>query len=181
MEKYLSVTEYANINHKDVGNVRRLLLANRLEGTKVGKQWLIKEGTPYPKDSRIKNEQYLNIRKIRAFYSKKELVGFLKEMSARLMFLYKEDLKAIVIYGSYARGTETIDSDIDIALMITSSIKERRNLMIEIVSEYELLIGKTISAIEIEENKYSKWEDIMPFYKNIKKEGIVLWKTISIT
>ena len=48
--------------------------------------------------------------------------------------------------------------------------------MIEIVSEYELLIGKTISAIEIEDNKYSKWEDIMPFYRNIKKEGIILWK-----
>ena len=176
MEKYLSVTEYANINHKDVGNIRRLLLTNRIEGTKVGKQWMIKEGTPYPKDSRVKDGRYLNIRRIRTFYSKKELAGILKEMSARLMLLYKEDLKAVVIYGSYARGTETIDSDIDIALMVRQTIKERRNLMIEIVSEYELLIGKTISAIEIEESKYDKWEDVVPFYRNVKKEGIVLWK-----
>lgn len=176
MEKYLSVTEYANINNKDVGNVRRLLLTNRLKGTKVGNQWMIKEGTPYPKDNRIKSGQYLNIRKIRAFYSKKELADVLKEMSMRLTHLYKEDLKAVVIYGSYARGTETIDSDIDVALMINKTIKERRNLMVEIVSEYELLIGKTISVIEIEENKYHKWEDIMPFYKNVKREGIILWK-----
>ncbi len=176
MEKYLSVTQYASINHKDVGNVRRLLLNKRLEGTKVGNQWVIKEGTPYPQDTRIKNGQYLNIRKIRAFYSKKELSSLLKEMSARLKFLYKKDLKAVVVYGSYARGTQTEDSDIDVALMITSSIKERRNLMVAIVSEYELLIGKTISAIEIEEDKYNKWKDVMPFYKNVRKEGIVLWK-----
>ena len=170
------MSQYAKLVNKDVGNIRRMLLTNRLKGTKIGSRWVISSDTPYPSDSRIKNRKYINARNIRALYSKKELVSLLKDMCSRLEYLYKEDLKAIVIYGSYARNQETSDSDIDIALMVKESNKERRNLMVAIVSEYELIIGKTISAIEIEEYRYDKWKDIMPFYKNIKKEGIVLWK-----
>ena len=176
MKQLLSVSQYASIVNKDVGNIRRMLLSNRLKGRKIGSRWVIDSNTPYPKDSRVKNGEYINIRNIRALYSKKELMSLLKEMCARLEYLYKDDLKAIIIYGSYARNEETDDSDIDIALMVSSSIKKRRNLMVTIVGEYELLIGKTISAIEIEEEQYNEWNNTMPFYKNLKKEGIILWK-----
>ena len=81
-----------------------------------------------------------------------------------------------MIYGSYARGTETNDSDIDIALFINKQNKKRRNRMIEIVSEYELMSGKVISVIEINNQEYEEWKQTMPFYRNIQKEGIILWK-----
>jgi hypothetical protein len=32
------------------------------------------------------------------------------------------------------------------------------------------------SVIDIDIDKFSTWETAMPFYQNVKKEGIVLWK-----
>lgn len=41
----------------------------------------------------------------------------------------------------------------------------------------ELINGlTTIFNEDIEKNMLNKWGDVLPFYKNIKEEGIVLWK-----
>ena len=48
--------------------------------------------------------------------------------------------------------------------------------MIDAVSKYELVTGKVISAIEIDYKQFNTWKDSMPFYKNIQREGITLWK-----
>lgn len=35
---------------------------------------------------------------------------------------------------------------------------------------------RVFSIIDIKESSIQKWGDILPFYKNVKEEGIVLWK-----
>lgn len=47
--------------------------------------------------------------------------------------------------------------------------------MIECVSERELECDRVLSVVDIEMDKYDLWKDTLPFYKNIEKEGIVLW------
>ena len=61
--KYLSVSEFAERTGKDVGNIRRLILAGRIPAVKIGKQWAIPEGTEYPADARVKSGAYRNWRK----------------------------------------------------------------------------------------------------------------------
>jgi hypothetical protein len=39
-----------------------------------------------------------------------------------------------------------------------------------------LKYDKVFSVIDIDIDKFSTWETAMPFYRNVKKEGIVLWK-----
>lgn len=63
MAEYLSVTEYAQLVGKDTGGIRRLIAAGRLPAVKVGKQWCIEAGTPYPEDRRVKSGAYKNWRK----------------------------------------------------------------------------------------------------------------------
>lgn len=176
MEEYLSVTQYALKNQKDVGNVRRLLLSGRLPGMKVGNQWIIKKDTPYPLDNRIKEGKYINQRGKNKFYKNKPIVNNLLYLVKELETIYEDDAIAVVVYGSYARGTESPDSDIDIAIFVSKTSKKKRDLMIEAVSKYELMTGKVISAIEIDYKQYNAWKDSMPFYKNIQREGITLWK-----
>ena len=176
MEDYLSVTQYALLHNKDVGNIRHLLLDGRLSGTKIGNQWVIKKDTPYPEDRRLSSGNYINQRQKQRLYQKKPLMKNILSLIKELGVLYQKDLTSIVIYGSYARGTETNDSDIDIALFINKQNKKRRNRMIEIVSEYELVSGKVISVIEINNHEYEEWKQTMPLYRNIQKEGIILWK-----
>ena len=176
MEEYLSVTEYALKHQKDVGNIRRLLISGRLPGVKIGNQWVIKKDTPYPLDMRIKDGSHINQRGKNKFYKNKPIVNNLLYLVKELEDIYGDSAKAVVVYGSYARGTEGPDSDIDIAIFIDKPNKKKRDAMVEAVSKYELLSGKVISAIEISIDQFNAWKDSMPLYKNIAKEGIVLWK-----
>ena len=48
--------------------------------------------------------------------------------------------------------------------------------MTDVVVDYELDLGITLSIISIEQNEFEKWKKTLPFYRNLAKEGIVLWK-----
>lgn len=176
MPNYLSVTEYAKLNGKDVGNVRRLLLAGRIDGQKVGNQWIIPEGTPYPKDKRESSGKYRNWRQRTNLNRHKDLMGHISNMVSSLCSIYGELLSEVILYGSYARGTQTDESDVDIAIVLLDKpSKKATDSMIDCVAFHELECGKVLSVIDINQNMLDEWGDTLPFYKNIKKEGIVLW------
>lgn len=63
MAELLSVSEYAAAMGKDGGNIRKLIAAGRIPAVKVGNQWCIEAGTPYPADNRVKNGKYRDWRK----------------------------------------------------------------------------------------------------------------------
>ena len=54
---------------------------------------------------------------------------------------------------------------------------DKRDEFLEWSAEFNLIHEKVFSSIDIEKEKMEQWGDILPFYKNIQKEGIVLWKT----
>ena len=177
MTEYLSVTEYATLHGKDSGNVRRLLASGRIEGQKVGNQWIIPRNAPYPPDKREKDGKYRNRRRRMSLNKNKELMMTLSNLIPQLRSIYGDMLSEVILYGSYARGTQSDESDVDIAIFLTGTpSKIATNAMIDCVSLYELECGKVLSVIDIETRKYNQWKDTIPFYKNIQKEGIVLWK-----
>ena len=177
MTEYLSVTEYAKLHGKDSGNIRKLLASGRIEGQKVGNQWIINKDTPYPPDKREKSGKYRNMRKRMELNKNKELMITLSNLIPQLCSIYGDMLTEVMLYGSYARGTQSDESDVDIAIFLTNKpSKNATSAMIDCVSSYELEYGKVLSVIDIEIGKYNQWKDTLPFYKNIQKEGIILWK-----
>jgi len=50
--------------------------------------------------------------------------------------------------------------------------------MIELVVDLELDLGITVSVVPVEYDNYLKWKRLLPFYKNIDREGIVIWKAV---
>ena len=50
------------------------------------------------------------------------------------------------------------------------------NRMIDCVAETELACGKVLSVIDVDADQYKTWKSTLPFYKNIDKEGILLWR-----
>ncbi len=176
MTNYLSVSEYAKLHGKDPGNVRRLLASGRLSGQKVGKQWIISGDTPYPRDKRETSGRYSHLKKRSIANEHRELMTTINSMVDALRDIYGELLHEVVLYGSYARGTQNDESDVDIAVMLLSKpSKDITDKMIDCVASHELECGKVLSVIDVDCATYSKWKDILPFYKNISKEGIVLW------
>lgn len=179
MIDYYTVSQYAEIFGKNTGNIRRMLINGTLEGEKVGNQWLIPKDIICPKDGRVRTGKYRNWRK-RLDLNRRhpEMLKKLCKMCEAIEEIYADKIAEVVLYGSYARGQETEGSDIDMALLLKSKqTEEQYDKMTDIVVDYELDLGVTLSIIQIEQQDYYEWKTTLPFYKNVEKEGIVLWKS----
>lgn len=94
-----------------------------------------------------------------------------------LLDIFADNILAIILYGSVARNDDTMDSDIDIAIIMKNEMdnftKER---FIRWSAELDIRYDRVFSIVDIQEEKMEKWGNILPFYQNVKKEGIILWK-----
>lgn len=82
----------------------------------------------------------------------------------------------IVLYGSTARGTNSPESDIDIAVFVRSRLDNAADDMLsDLVVDMNLKYDRVFSVIDIDEATYQKWRGVTPFYQNVDKDGIVLW------
>lgn len=91
--------------------------------------------------------------------------------------IFAENVSQIILYGSVARREATEESDIDIAVIIEDiPISTVREKFIEWNSEMDMKYNKVFSIVDIEKSKIDKWGKVIPFYRNIQEEGVILWK-----
>ena len=103
----------------------------------------------------------------------------IKQYVIAIKNLYGEHVKQIILYGSVARGEQNLESDIDIALILYSEMKEEeKRLLIDWSAEFDFSHNCVLSVVDIAKEQFEKWNDILPFYRNIRKEGIMLWKAV---
>lgn len=82
----------------------------------------------------------------------------------------------IVLYGSVARGTNTPESDVDIAIFVRTRLDaEMEDRLSDVVVDMNLKYNKVFSVIDIDNATYQKWRGVTPFYQNVDKEGVILW------
>jgi len=94
-----------------------------------------------------------------------------------LLAIMERSLVRIVLYGSVARGTQTEESDIDIALLTHGALDdELEDKLSEFIVDMNLKYDRVFSVIDIEYEQFQKWENVLPFYQNVNWEGVVLWK-----
>ena len=92
--------------------------------------------------------------------------------------LLKDKVKKIVLYGSYARGDYTPESDIDVMILLDCSREELpgyRSEVSRIASSLSLESGKEVSLMLQDIETYDDWLDSLVFYQNVDKEGVVLY------
>lgn len=102
----------------------------------------------------------------------------LSELAELLHQVYGKQLKAVILYGSVARGTNTNDSDIDIAVLVDGDAAELRaydERLSDVSTDISLKYLKVFSIIDISYQEYEKWKQISPFYRNVSEEGVVLY------
>lgn len=92
--------------------------------------------------------------------------------------IFGSTLYKIILYGSFAKGTQTEESDVDIAVITREHTEDMHNNMIDFTVDLELEYNKVLSVLLIDYDNFKEWEDVLPFYKNMKREGIVLWSTV---
>ena len=91
--------------------------------------------------------------------------------------IFSDNILAIILYGSVARNENTDESDIDIAIIVKNEMDDAtKEQFIRWSAELDLRYDRVFSIIDIQEENMKKWGNVLPFYQNIQKEGIVLWK-----
>ena len=99
------------------------------------------------------------------------------ELVRGLLNILADQIVQIVLYGSRARGTAEPDSDIDIAIFLNRRPDaQQEDLLSELIVDLNLKYNKVFSVVDIDQETYLKWRSAAPFYQNVDKEGVVLWK-----
>ena len=79
----------------------------------------------------------------------------------------------VILYGSYARGNHTPDSDIDILILLDTekpSKEDIRRIRYPLY-DIEFETGIIISPIVFSKKDWETKHRITPFYENVHKEG----------
>ncbi len=107
-----------------------------------------------------------------------KLREILQEMGELLKSVYGNRLKAVILYGSAARGTQTEDSDIDVMILVDGTdeqLREYNERLSDISTELALKYVKVFSIIDVKYQEYQEWKTVSPFYKNVDREGVVVY------
>lgn len=99
-----------------------------------------------------------------------------KQLVLKLFKIFGRSIEKIILYGSVARGEDTPESDIDIAVILHEYTQEMYDEMMDCLVDMDTQYNKVFSVLLIDYDKFVYWEDVIPFYKNINKEGVILWK-----
>ena len=90
--------------------------------------------------------------------------------------LAAEPEATIVLYGSYARGDNSKNSDIDILILIDKekiSPKDAERVSYPLY-DIEFETGRIISPLILTKKSWETKHRITPFYQNVRKEGVIL-------
>jgi len=101
-----------------------------------------------------------------------EIKNILAEFKEEIEKLYGTRLKKVILYGSWARGDATEDSDIDLLIVLEGEIVPGTEIdrMIDIITEINLKHDVLLSVYPISEHDYSVITS--PLLINVRKEGI---------
>ena len=109
---------------------------------------------------------------------KQKVYSCLKDYIEIAKEVYGDKLLKVILYGSYARGDFNKESDIDLLFLVdTSPEKERQGFYdfldksFDIKLESELDFQPIVKSIRT----FEHWKEYLPFYKNILKEGEVIY------
>lgn len=100
-----------------------------------------------------------------------------EDLISGLLNIFENQITMIVLYGSVVRGTENDDSDIDVAIILKKDMSvQTKDRFIDWATDMDLRYDRVFSIIDIRADQMEKWGDVLPFYKSINSEGVVLWK-----
>ena len=94
-----------------------------------------------------------------------------------------ERAKKVILFGSYARGDFNESSDIDIMILTDLSdddIVKYRDRILDLTYDIELKNNVILSPLIKNIDKFNYWIEALPFYMNVKKEGVILSESQNI-
>ena len=107
-----------------------------------------------------------------------DIQHYLKAYTKGIRSIYNEHLLEVILYGSYAKGNYGYSSDIDIMIIVDmpdEEIKKYRRTLSTYTYDINTQFDIDIRAMAKNKDIFSKWENVYPFYKNVRTEGVHLY------
>lgn len=101
----------------------------------------------------------------------------LKEIVTKLRERFPDTLKAVILYGSWAKGTATEGSDIDMIVLFEEIDRELLKNIEKIKEEFE--DHRSLILLEVSMDDFKK--ERFPLYTAVKKEGIILYGDVDLS
>lgn len=109
----------------------------------------------------------------------KSIQSLLADYLSEIQKIYGSHLKSVILYGSYARGDYTPDSDVDIMILVDLKDEEMDQYS-DALSElgFEYNVDHDIWMMPVVKNieHFYHWVSAYPFYKNVQKEGVTMYE-----
>jgi predicted nucleotidyltransferase len=99
----------------------------------------------------------------------KPIIG---EFKKEVKKIYENRLDKVILYGSWARGTATNDSDIDLLVVLKGKISPGREIdrMNDCITDLNLKYDTLISVVPVSSEAYTTLDT--PLFLNVRREGI---------
>ena len=89
--------------------------------------------------------------------------------------IFQNAVQDAFLYGSYARGDQHAESDVDILLTVDMDQREIakcRSAVAAVTSDLSLKHDITVSVTVKPLEQFRRFADVLPYYKNVLGEGI---------
>jgi predicted nucleotidyltransferase len=116
----------------------------------------------------------MHIRKNKAIKKITDVQDQLLSVKKYLEDLYGKKIKRVIVYGSFARGDATEDSDIDLMVVVDdmNNPREVEKSLNGLLFDILLDKGELISVMAIPESIFYGYNS--PFLHNVREEGVSL-------
>src|SRR5665647_3957061 len=99
-----------------------------------------------------------------------------------IVLMIKDSVRAtmpdatVILYGSFARGDNHPDSDMDVLILLNKDkvTRDDEKSVKYPLYDIEFETGQIISPLVISKPDWEKRHKITPFYENVLREGVIL-------
>lgn len=107
--------------------------------------------------------------------SQVEVRAIIAQLCESLAAVFPHEQFDVILFGSYARDEADDGSDIDVMFLVDSSrqtIAEKHWQIGEAAAEVLMDYGVVVSPVVENRAYYHANDDLLPFFKNVRREGV---------
>ena len=101
----------------------------------------------------------------------------MQEFAKSVRKILGNSLDSVIVYGSNARGDYSEFSDIDVMLLVSlgeEGIKKISDQISDLAFDFMMKYGVDISPVMTNIDHFNYWADNLPYYRNVRDEGVRL-------
>jgi predicted nucleotidyltransferase len=104
------------------------------------------------------------------------IINFLSELEERLIEVFNNRLKKVILFGSYAKGNNDNESDIDIMLLVDEKdLKKYDDVILDLTVDLSIKYAILPSIFLENPENFLEYKNYRPLFRDIYEEGIELY------